>query len=92
MRMAGSGKQLRVRRLCRKILDLSIPIRKFGSFLGRVENDTGRGVFFTKLAGRLVPEVAVNKNHAEHNQHSARLPEVSSGTLGPNHAPEQSHP
>src|ERR1700733_12239326 len=77
---------------CRKRLDLSIPTLKSGSFLGLVENDTGRGVFFTKLAGRLLPEVAVNKNHAEHNQYSARLPEVSSWTLAPNPAPVLSHP
>jgi hypothetical protein len=50
---------------CRKGLDLSIPIHKSGSFLGLVESDTGRGVFFTKLTGRLLLEVAVNKTQAE---------------------------
>src|SRR5580658_3576655 len=39
-----------VRGLCRKGLDLSIPIHKSGAFSGLVENGTGRGVFFTKLA------------------------------------------
>jgi hypothetical protein len=29
---------------------LSIPIHKSGAFSGLVENGTGRGVFFTKLA------------------------------------------
>jgi hypothetical protein len=60
--------------------------------LGRVENDTGRGVFFTKLTGRLPLEVAVNKNQAEQNRDSARRPEVRSGTPGQNRAPDERHP
>ena len=60
--------------------------------LGLVENDTGRGVFFTKLTGRLLLEVAVNKNQAEQYRDSARRPEVWSGTAGQNHALEQPHP
>jgi hypothetical protein len=71
---------------------LSIPTHKSGSFLGLVENDTGRGVFFTKLAGRLLLEVAVNKNHAEQSRYSARMPEAWSATPSHNHAPDEHHP
>ena len=60
--------------------------------LGLVENDTGTGVFFTKLTGRLLLEVAVNKNQAEQYRDSARLPEAWSETLSHNHAPAQSLP
>jgi hypothetical protein len=60
--------------------------------LGLVENDTRRGVFFTKLTGRLLLEVAVNKNQAEQYRASARLPEAWSETPSHNHSPEQSHP
>ena len=77
---------------CRKGLDLSIPTHKSGSLLGLVESDTGRGVFFTKLTGRLLLEVAVNKNQAEQYRDSARRPEVWSKTLSHNHASAQSHP
>ena len=77
---------------CRKGLDLSIPTHKSGSFLGLVESDTGRGVFFTKLTGRLPLEVAVNKNQAEQYRDSARRPEVWSKTLSHNHASAQSYP
>ena len=47
---------------------------------------------FTKLTGRLLLEVAVNKNQAEQYRDSARLPEAWSETPSHNHAPEQSHP
>lgn len=77
---------------CRKGLDLSIPTLKSGSFLGLVESDTGRGVFFTKLTGRLLLEVAVNKNQVEQYRDSARRPEVWSETLGHNRAAGQSRP
>jgi hypothetical protein len=60
--------------------------------LGGVENDTGRGVFFTKLTGRLLLEVAVNKNQAEQYRDSARRPEVWSKTLSHNHASAQTYP
>ena len=60
--------------------------------LGLVENDTGRGVFFTKLTGRLLLEVAVNKNQAEQNRDSARRPEAWAGTSGQNRAPDERHP
>ena len=60
--------------------------------LGLVENGTGTGVFFTKLTGRLLLEVAVNKNQAEQYRASARRPDVWSGTPGQNHPPDQGHP
>ena len=59
---------------------------------GRVENDTGRGVFFTKLTGRLLLEVAVNKNQAEQIRDSARRPESWAGASGQNRAPDGRHP
>ena len=77
---------------CRKGLDLSIPTHKSGSLLGLVESDTGRGVFFTKLTGRLLLEVAVNKNQAEQNRDSERRPEAWAGTSGQNRAPDERHP
>jgi hypothetical protein len=49
--------------------------------LRRVENATGKGVFFTKLAGRLQVKLAVNRTQAEQNRDSWRLLEVSSETL-----------
>jgi hypothetical protein len=60
--------------------------------MGLIENDKERGVFFNKLTGRLLLEVAVNKNQAELYRDSARRPEVWSGTPGQNHAPDQRHP
>ena len=75
---------------CRKGLDLSIPTHKSGSLLGLVESDTGRGVFFTKLTGRLLLEVAVNKTQAAQYRDSRLLPEAWPETL--NHAAAQGHP
>ena len=60
--------------------------------LGLVENDTRRGVFFTKLTGRLLLEVAVNKTQAAQYRDSGLLPEAWSETLSHNHAAAQSHP
>ena len=59
-------------------------------FLGLVENDTRRGVFFTKLTGRLLLEVAVNKAQAAQYWDSGVLPEAWPETL--NHAAAQGHP
>jgi len=77
---------------CRKGLDLSIPTHKSGSLLGLVESDTGRGVFFTKLTGRLLLEVAVNKNQAEQYRDSGLLPEAWPETLIHSHPAAQGHP
>jgi hypothetical protein len=60
--------------------------------LGLVENDTRRGVFFTKLTGRLLLEVAVNKTQAEQYRDFARSLGAWSDTPSHNHSPEQSHP
>ena len=70
---------------------MSIPTHKSGSFLGLVESDTGRGVFFTKLTGRLPLEVAVNKNQAEQYRDSGLLPEAWPETLSHIQAAAQSH-
>lgn len=48
--------------------------------------------FFSKVTGRLLLEVAVNKTLVEQNRNSAQMPEAWSGTLSHNHFPEQSHP
>jgi hypothetical protein len=48
--------------------------------------------FFSKVTGRLLLEVAVNKTQLEQSRNSAQMPEAWSETLSHNHFPEQSHP
>lgn len=48
--------------------------------------------FFSKVTGRLLLEVAVNKAQVEQNRNSAQMPEAWSETLSHNHSPEQGYP
>jgi hypothetical protein len=48
--------------------------------------------FFSKVTGRLLLEVAVNKSQVEQNRNSAPTPEDWAETLSHNHSPEWSYP
>jgi hypothetical protein len=47
--------------------------------------------FFSKVTGRLLFEVAVDKTQVEQNRNSAQMPEAWSEILGHNHPPERSY-
>src|SRR5271168_2106381 len=89
-----SGTQLPVHGLSKRT-EFVRPNPKVRIFIRPLEKCAGKGSilrFFSKVTGRLLLEVAVNKTQVEQNRNSAQMPEAWSETLRHDHSPEQSYP
>src|SRR5271168_85573 len=92
--LVESGTQLPVRGLSKRT-EFVKSNPKLRIFLRPIEKRARKGTilqFFSKVTGRLLLEVAVNKTQVEQNRNSAQMPEAWSETLRHDHSPEQSYP